>query len=44
VLGAQNVSLRAQLAALKASQARHDLLVDRRLERLIVAVSASRER
>jgi len=43
-LHAENAALRAQLVALKASQARHDLLVDRRLERLTVAVSASRER
>ena len=43
-LHAENASLRAQLAALKASQARHDLLVDRRIERLSVAVTASRER
>jgi hypothetical protein len=39
----ENASLRGQLAALKASQARHDLLVDRELQRLS-AVSALRER
>jgi hypothetical protein len=42
VLDAENVSLRAQLAALKTSQARHDLLVDRELQRLSV-VSAPPE-
>jgi hypothetical protein len=42
-LHAENASLRGQLAALKASQARHDLLVDRELQRLS-AVSALRER
>ena len=43
-LAAVTASQVAQIAALKASQARHDLLVDRRLERLSAAVSASRER
>jgi uncharacterized small protein (DUF1192 family) len=44
VLDAENASLRAQLAAQKASQARHDLLVDRELQRLSAVVSVSRER
>ncbi len=44
VLDAENASLRAQLAILKTSQARHDLLVDRQLERLGVAVAASHNR
>jgi hypothetical protein len=43
-LHAENASLRAQLAALKTSQSRHDLLVDRELQRLSAVVSVSRER
>jgi len=43
-LHAENAALRAQLAALKASQALHDLLVDRELQRLSAVVSVSRER
>ena len=43
-LGAENAALRSQLAALKTSQAQHDLLVDRRLQRLTVAVAGSRRR
>jgi hypothetical protein len=41
---AENASLRAQLAALRTAQARHDLRVDLQLQRLTIAVSASRER
>ena len=50
-LHAENASLRAlatsqaaQIADLKASQARHDLLVQRQLQRLSAAVAALRER
>jgi hypothetical protein len=43
-LHAENAALRAQLAAQKTSQARHDLLVDRELQRLSAVVSVSRER
>jgi hypothetical protein len=39
-LHAENVFLRGQLAALKASQTRHDLLVDRELQRLSVREGA----
>jgi hypothetical protein len=43
-LHAENAFLRAQLAAQKTSQARHDLLVDRELQRLSAVVSVSHER
>ena len=40
----ENAALRGQLAAQKTSQARHDLLVDRELQRLNAVVPVSRER
>jgi len=43
-LRAENAALRAELGALRTAQVRHDMLVDRRLERLSVTVAASRER
>jgi hypothetical protein len=43
-LRTENAALRAELGALRTAQARHDMLVDRRLERLNATVAASRER